>query len=167
MKINIANIPEGESFFDFTEKGKEFEIDFLEIDSDVNIHVDLFKTNNQFDLNVSINGIFSFQCDRCLDPYEERFEKNFKVIYKVDFTGTKIDDDTDDVLKYISPKTKFFDLKEDIRDYILLSVPLRKVPLEVDDTCTFCNRKISDILEIKRSETSNPVWEKLLKIKTK
>jgi uncharacterized protein len=164
MKINISNIADGDQSFDFIERGKEFDLDYLDPESEIKIHIDLFRSNNQLDLNITLNGFLNLECDRCIERYEMLFEKKFHLIYKIDFTGDLIDSD-DDVLKFISPKTRIIDLRNDIRDYILLSIPMRRVPEEKDDVCLYCNRDVSEVLEIKRQETINPVWEKLLKIK--
>jgi hypothetical protein len=39
---------------------------------------------------------------------------------------------------------------------------MKKTPEEKDDICLYCNKKIDDILNIKKEKEVNPVWEKLL-----
>ncbi|HMS64168.1 MAG TPA: DUF177 domain-containing protein [Ignavibacteria bacterium] len=167
LKIHISNLAEGEHDYQFKFNKKEFkdlEIDDLEIEDDLLLNVKLLKYGNQFDLKCQLKGNLRLLCDRCLEDYIYDFENSFEVIYKFDFTIKKEESVTDsDDIKLIPPKTGFIDIKEDVRDFILLSVPMKRVPEENNDICTYCNKSISGILNISSAEEINPVWEKLVK----
>ncbi len=166
LKINISSLQDGEHVFDFIVSPTEIDIDLVKIIQNIFVKANLYKSTNQFTVNIKINGMFKLECDRCLKDYIYNFDKMFKLIYKFDYEGKEIGNSNDDI-KFISPKTNFIDLKEDVRDYILLSVPMRKVPEEKDDICTYCNKDTADMLNIKQQEEINPIWEKLIKAKTK
>lgn len=170
LKINISNLNDGEHIFEFKASPEEFDFhkDDLELVDEVITIASLYKTGNEISVNINLQGKFRLICDRCLEDYEFNFNNKFEIIYKFDFTGIKIkDNDENDDIKFISPNTKFIDLKNDIRDYILLSIPMKKAPAEKDGICLYCNNDTYEMLNIKREEAVNPVWEKLLKTKTK
>ena len=169
LKIHISSLQEGEHFYEFKfsqDEFKFFEIEDLEIVNDLIIETRLNKYGNQFDLKTILKGSFKLNCDRCLDDYIFDFDNSFEVIYKFDFSNEKDSFENDiDEIKLINPKTSRIDLKEDVRDFLLLSVPMKKVPEEENDICSYCKKNIPEILNISRSEEINPVWEKLIKTK--
>lgn len=166
LKINISNLQDGDHVFNFIISPAEINIDLVEVIDNVIVRANLYKSINQFSINIKIKGMFRLECDRCLMDYNYNFDKMFDLIYKFDYEGKKIGDSNDDI-KFIPPKTNFIDLKEDVRDYILLSIPMRKVPDEKEGICTYCNKDINDMLNVTRREELNPIWEKLIKAKTK
>lgn len=163
-KINIANLTEGQHEFEFTPSKDELDLGDLGCKS-VKLKVEISKTGSQIVLDCKISGIFVLSCDRCLEVYEQPFENSFEIAYKIDFTGDK--ENTDDNIKFISPKTVFIDISNEVRDYIFLSIPMKAVPPEKDGTCEFCGKNIEKFLNPDREEEINPVWEKLVKLKTK
>jgi DUF177 domain-containing protein len=166
LNIHINNLDEGEHNYDFAVSPDELEVEDVDIVSDVNISAKLYKSGNQISFKVNVRGKFKFQCDRCLDEYLSDFSNEFVIIYKYDFDDPGSLQGDDDI-KFISPNTRYIDLRNDIRDYILLSVPMRKVPEEVAGDCSHCNKKIQDMLKTEKREDINPVWEKLIKAKIK
>jgi uncharacterized metal-binding protein YceD (DUF177 family) len=73
-----------------------------------------------------------------------------------------VDADVDENMFFIGPETNKIDLKEVVREYIVLSVPMRKVPEEKDGVCCFCKKNIEEILRKNKEQEINPVWNKLL-----
>ncbi|MEO8447858.1 MAG: DUF177 domain-containing protein [bacterium] len=169
LKINISNLKDGKHNFDFNVKSEELSIDEVVIHSDIIVSAELYKSGNQISAMVDLNGTFKLQCDRCLDDYDSVFNNRFKIIYKTDFKKDvkTVEDEPDDDIKFISQSTKFIDLKNEVRDYILLSIPMKKAPEEIDGNCAYCKKNTADMLSIKSKEEVNPVWEKLLQTKTK
>jgi len=170
FKINIHNLKEGEQKYEFTAKYDDLNLGDVEfsIPGEIKIDIILYKIVNQISVKAFLKGKFEFDCDRCTEKYIQDFDTDFEIIYKYDFrekqTGIS---ETDDDIKIIPHNTIFIDIKEDIRDFIMLSVPLRKVPEENEGKCLFCNKKISEILSIPVKEEVNPVWEKLIRSKLK
>ena len=168
MKIKISNLQDGEHTYDFVVNGKEMELDDVETMGDIIVKVILYKSGNQFDLKFNVSGKLKFECDRCLDEYAHDFINTFEMVYQFDFTHEfEKEKNISDDIRYLNPNTSFIDIKNDVRDFILLSVPLKHAPEEKDGVCTLCKRNISDVLKIERQEEINPVWEKLLNIKSK
>ena len=157
---------DGEHNFDFIVSPNRLDVDAVEIVTDTTVKVNLYKAGNQFDLNINLKGKFKLLCDRCMEDYIQEFNNSFEVIYKYEFGKDEIDNEEDDI-KFISPKTNFIDLIEDVRDYIILSIPMKHVPGERDGICTYCNKDTSVILNIVRQKEISPVWEKLIQTKSK
>ncbi len=163
-KINIANLTEGQHKFEFAPGSEELKLGDLEC-KDLKLEVEINKTGSQLVLDCEITGIFVLSCDRCLEVYEQPFENSFAIAYKHDFTGEK--ENTDDNIKFISPKTVFVDITDEVRDYICLAVPMKAVPLDKDGICEYCGKNFENFLYPEKEKEINPVWEKLVKLKTK
>lgn len=168
FKINIHNLNEGEHRYDFTAFSKDFdfEADGISVIDEIYITVILYKIGTQISVKIELNGKFRFQCDRCTEDHIHNFKTEFNIIYKYRFKDIYEDEKSeDDEIKFISPNTVFIDLKDDIRDFILLSIPLKKAPEEKDGICLYCKKSIQEIIKTDRPEEINPVWEKLIKVK--
>lgn len=74
-------------------------------------------------------------CDRCLRDFEKRISGEFRVYYEV-VTGSsrsadpENDDDSD--LRYFKAGEQHIDLTADVRDILLLSIPMKNL---CDDDC--------------------------------
>lgn len=168
FKINIHNLKEGEHKYDFTAVSKDFDFDSedIEVIDDIFITATLYKIGTQISVKIELKGKFKFQCDRCTEDYVHDFKTEFNIIYKYQFKDTYIDEkNEDDEIKFIAPNTVFIDLKEDIRDFILLSIPLKKAPEEKDGVCLYCKKNIEQRIADNSPKEINPVWEKLIKVK--
>ena len=173
MKINIANLRDGEHLFDYSVKPEEFNFPESILIKNTEVSIKLFKTNNQINADVSLNGTLNLECDRCLDKFDLKFSSEFLIIFKYYFKKEELEaaDADDDTLVFIPANTAFIDLTQDIKDYILLSVPMRKVPETIEksknEICTVCDRNINEFLKTEIKEEINPVWEKLNELKNK
>jgi uncharacterized metal-binding protein YceD (DUF177 family) len=167
MNINISNLKEGEHSFVFTVTGEELDLKEYKFLNDVKVDLKLFKAHNQVDLRINIDSIVKLPCDRCLEDFEFKLNNDFELIYKFTYDKEEIDTNEDmlDDFKVISADVHNIDLKKEIRDYVLLSFPMKRAPDIKDDICLFCNKNINDLLKTQEKEEINPVWEKLLKKK--
>ena len=170
FKINIHNLKEGEHRYEFTADALDFGIEpeEAEVVDKIYITAVLYKVGTQISVKIELQGKFKFQCDRCTEDYIYDFKTEFNIIYKYQFKGMDTDEkNDDDEIKFIAPNTIFIDLKEDIRDFIILSIPLKKAPEEKDGICLYCKKSISESFVSSGKEEVNPVWEKLIKVKNK
>lgn len=167
FKINIHNLKDGEHVYKFTATPKDFDFSTEEVDllDGLTIISVLYKAGNQISVKIDLKGKFRFQCDWCTEDYIYDFNTAFNIIYKYISRGSAEEMIEDDDIKLIQPNTIFIDLKEDIRDFILLSIPMKKVPEQVDGICTYCKKDINKRFEDKQKKEVNPVWEKLIKAK--
>jgi len=164
MLINIKGLSDGEHSYSFSEPASGFDLSELNFVSNIDSEVRLYKSHNQMTCNIGINAKISFLCDRCLEDFIYNLKTDFEIVYQYIFDNLvkeNLENDTDE-LKCISHDAGFIDLNNDVRDFILLAIPMKKTPEEIDGVCLFCNKNIEDILNIKREKEVNPVWEKLL-----
>lgn len=167
MIINISNLKEGEHSFVFTVTGKELDLNDFNFLNDINVDLKLFKQHNQVDLKIHLSSLVRIPCDRCLENFDFNLNNDFELIYKLSYNRDEIDseEDSSDDFKMISADVHNIDLKKELRDYVLLSFPMKRAPEVKDDICLYCNRNINEILKTPGKDDINPVWEKLLKKK--
>lgn len=167
MIINISNLNEGEHSFVFTVSGEELELKEFNFLNDIKVSIELFKTHNQVDLKINIDSIVRLPCDRCLEDFDFKINNDFELIYKYSYNKEEIDEEEDllNDFKVLTPDVSNIDLNKEIRDYVLLSFPMKCVPEVKDDICIFCKKNINDILKLSENNDVNPVWDKLLKNK--
>jgi uncharacterized protein len=162
MEIKISNLGEGEHIYNFETDAEELEVSDLNFEGKIKIKVVLDKIGTQLNLDVNCKGILVFDCERCLEEMKQPLDVNFELIYRYDYSGELIDSDeiNEDNIKYIDPHTHKIDITNDVRDYLILNVPMKRTHDENDENCKQIRKSDSD-----ESKGINPVWEKLTKNK--
>lgn len=166
MNIVISDLIEGEFFYNFVEDTGKLNLNIPELYGNIILDIRLVKSRDFILVNAAVSGIMKFECDRCTEIYEHRYENTFELLYR--FKGLRyenISGNEDVNVYYINKDDREIDITEPLRDYLLLTIPMKKNPEEKDGVCLFCKRKIDDILKIIHPAEENPVWEKLKKIK--
>ena len=139
IKINIGTLGDGSHQLELFSDSKELGLEHGLIKDKLRITLDFFKAAHQIDLKIKLTGIMMFACDRCLEFYELPFEKKFEQVFVQKAQREK--DFSDDYIRTYSPFMKTVDITNDIREYILLSIPMRKVPAETaEGVCTWCGK---------------------------
>lgn len=167
MIINISNLNEGEHSFVFLVNKDELDLTEFDFQKDIKVSVLLYKTHNQVDFKINIDSVVKVPCDRCLEDFDFKINNEFELIYKYSYNKDEIDE-SEDILndfKVISPDVHNIDIKKEIRDYILLSMPMKYAPEVIDDICVLCKKNVNDLLKSNDKNEINPVWEKLIKNK--
>ncbi|MBK9334044.1 MAG: DUF177 domain-containing protein [Ignavibacteria bacterium] len=165
MKINIHNLRETETEFKFKVSRDDVNTDILRFISDIKVNARVIKTGGQVDVRVNISGDYEYECDRCLDSRKGELDKNFEIVFKYGLRNAESGYDTDDDIKFIAPNTQVVNIDQDVRDFIFLSMPMKNAPEEIDGICTGCHKSVEEIIQIKKENEINPVWEKLIKNK--
>lgn len=139
IKLNIGTLSEGSQQIELVSDTKEIGLDKKLIKGNIFIIIDLFKATHQLDLKVKISGVMNLTCDRCLDVYELPFNVNFEIVFVR--KSEREEAINDDYIRSYSPFMKTVDITNDIREYILLSVPMRKVPAKSPEgACLWCGK---------------------------
>ncbi|HQY52165.1 MAG TPA: DUF177 domain-containing protein [Ignavibacteria bacterium] len=165
MKINIHNLRETENDLEFKFSKEDLDIENINFNSGIIVNTKVIKTGSQVDIKVKLQGKYEYECDRCLEMMEGKIDNDFELIYKLDLRNSESDFDTDDDIKFIPPNTQTINIKEDIRDFVLISIPMKNAPDEIDGICSGCNKSNEEILISNKEKEINPVWDKLLKNK--
>ncbi|MFV0506612.1 MAG: YceD family protein [Bacteroidales bacterium] len=104
----------------------------------LNAIVKLDKHTSFMELAFAIDGMVSVDCDRCLDMYNQTIEFNGKLIVK--FGDSNIDDG-DDII-WIDKSEGILRLAKWLNEFIVLSLPIRKVHPEDKDGNSLCNQQM-------------------------
>lgn len=139
IRINIGTLNDGTHELSLSSDNKELGLENNIIKGNLDILLELFKASNQLDIKLKLRGKLQLPCDMCLEEFEQPFEKDFELVYiQQSSREEKFDDD---YVKSYSPHMKTIDITDDIRQFVLLSIPMRHVPAMKDDgTCTWCGR---------------------------
>ncbi len=167
MKINISNLSEGTHNYEFEENPSAIELD-ERFSKQVIVRVEIEKRRRQLFLTGHVKTAGTFCCDRCLDD----FEKNVDVDYRMTYVYEKPDDgelegspEEGDEITVIHESTNEIDIAEDVREYILLSVPMKL--LCRDDCaglCGNCGANLNRETCVCPKSDIDPRWEELKKI---
>jgi len=133
----------------------------------LHVNATLTKQNNLLQLHCSITGTVGIACDRCIKYFDFPIEAEEDLVIKHGNT----DESTDEIL-VIPEGQEEFDVSHYLYEYIMLAIPARRVPCELDETQFICDYATLDKLNnittsepAKEDETNNPMWEQLNKIK--
>ena len=165
LTFNLQELPEGNSSRTVSlEKGD------LTLSNEVTLEeglVDLsfYKTNHFVEVKISINVETELICDRSLKP----FSKQITASYHVLFDPNPVDNTETDkgAVRQIPANSLQVDIGGDVRDTIMLEVPVRKIHpdyLDNDGNPTeFETKKFGP--EADNEETIDPRWSALKKLK--
>jgi uncharacterized protein len=139
IKINISSLKEGSQKLDLISDSKELGLDENFVKGLLDITLDLFKTVHQLDIRVKVLGTLNMECDRCLEIFEKKFETDFELVYVQKSAREEPVDD--DYIRTYNPFMKQVDITNDIKEIIILSVPMKKLPDEkTDGSCSWCGK---------------------------
>ena len=137
------------------------------------VAVTIDKSSTHLDAKFHFTGEIMIECDRCLEPYPFPLEFETRVVYAFD---AELEFDTDEVvLIEESLPTLFF--AQDFYDFIILQLPLRRVP---EPEVHLCAPNVLELLGMnpdgslkepapveEEEEVADPRWEALKKLKDK
>ncbi len=164
MIIKIANLSVGEHYFDFFEKVEDIELG-QPFFGKINTKVVLNKLSDQLIADVSSDLLAEFECDRCTVKFKEKIKSVYKMIY---LTRVDVNQSDDIYVTYISRETDKISLDKDVREFAILSIPMKKLCKE--DCKGLCPRCGVDLNYEKcncQKEEINPVWLPLIENKDK
>lgn len=162
MKIKISSLSEGRHLYDFEMPTTEIElpIDFV---GNVTVHVKLEKTKDQIFITSNLQCKKEFLCDRCLTNYEDNLKTSYNMFYVYDVAHRNEYDK--DVVTVISKDTDIIDLLPDVKEYLLLAVPMKNVCSEdCKGLCPKCGQNLNLTQCDCETEQIDPRWSELKKI---
>ncbi|MBQ5404680.1 MAG: DUF177 domain-containing protein [Bacteroidales bacterium] len=135
-------------------------------DGDVSVKVIMQVSIAGLSFDFDISGSVKTECDRCLEIFDQEIEGFYNLTVK--FSDTQTDSGDDDIIFLPTEETEI-DLKHHIYEYVVLSVPPRRVHPEDEDGNLTCNPEMVKALEEfqpteQEEETepqTDPRWDKL------
>jgi uncharacterized protein len=164
MKIRISGLDNGTYTYDF--EGDINDIDWEEPLYDrYKTEIVLTKFDDQMILEASTVCDARFICDRCGIDYHSSVESNYKMVYLF----RNVEDSKEEAdITYLSPDTVNINIRDDVRDYLILAVPMKKLCKE--DCKGLCYKCGTDLNKGSCDCTQNKTdyrWNKLLELKNK
>jgi len=133
---------------DFFQNFEESEI----VVSELKGRLTMNKKSNMFDLDFHISGRVELECDRCLQPFWHTMDKSYSLYVKL---GAQKEEQSDEVV--IIPFTEtHFDVSQYFFEFVMLSVPVKKVHDEEEGSLQQCDPEILKQLNkyLKKSDES-------------
>jgi uncharacterized metal-binding protein YceD (DUF177 family) len=139
IKINIGSLKDGGQQLLLETDSAELGIEENIVKGSVIVMLELFKTNDQLDIRAKVTGIFSFICDRCLEVFDKPFEQSLELVYAQ--KSPREEEYNDDYMRTYNANMKTIDITNDIREMVMLAVPMRRLPDEKKDgSCSWCGK---------------------------
>jgi uncharacterized protein len=166
--IQFGGLPVGLHEFEFEVNDSFFaRIENSEVASaNISVNAMLTKQNNLLQMQFEIQGTVAIDCDRCLKNFDLPIEASESLVIK----HGNPSESTDEIL-VIPEGVDEVDMAQYLYEYIIMAIPARRVPCEIDETQFSCDYDVLKKLEDLSSDDSaadtnnNPIWEKLNKIK--
>ena len=162
MKINISNLSQGTHEYELSKDPVEVGLP-ENFSANVVAKVTLEKSSRQILVSARVAARGMFQCDRCLDEYSNTIESKLRTLYVWDADG-RANGDSEDV-RLLAHDANVIDLSNDVRDLVLLSVPLKLLcKEECAGLCPHCGRNLNQMANGEcdcAPRDSDPRWNKL------
>ncbi len=164
MIIKISNLSQGEHNFVFENK-----VDYLDLDKPFyekyKSFVILNKLHDQLILSVTSNFKVKYECDRCGTEFKSGLKSDYKMIYLMN----EKPEETDSInVSYLNRDADKIDIKSDVREFALLSVPMKKLCKEdCKGLCYKCGKDLNKEQCTCSTEEIDPRWKPLMNLKDK
>lgn len=166
--IQFVGLSIGGHLYEYTIDDKFFEdLDYSEIKkSNIGLKVNLLKQSTMMILQFEISGTIKTECDRCMEEFDLPIGGNYKLIVKIG--GSDTGDEEDDDIITIPANEYELDLSQYIYEYIMLSIPIKRIHPDDLQGHTTCNKemlkKLNTFLieeEKEEEKTTDPRWDGL------
>ncbi|HOI31408.1 MAG: DUF177 domain-containing protein [Bacteroidales bacterium] len=164
--VPIAGLSAGMHHYTFVVDDAFFAaIDYAEIrKAKIQVELTLDKQDNMLSLDFDLEGDIEVPCDRCNEDFMYPIESDYSLYVKF---GESYQEEDDDVL-VIPTDQHQLEIHHLLYEYILLSLPLRKVHPDNEDGTSGCDPVVLARLEqMTVTEETDPRWEALEKLRNK
>ncbi len=162
MKINISKLSEGEHFYTFIVKPSDLELESKRFNKPVYVEATLEKSKKQLFLRAIVYTVGRFQCDRCVEDFDMVLENSYRMYYVYSEEDSKKYEQ--DEVMVITPETNEIDISDDVRQMILLAVPMKLLCYEEClGLCSKCGKNLNFETCTCKVEEIDPRWAPLLK----
>lgn len=167
MKIAIAKLKEGEHRYEFDFQRSDVGLeDGYGYDFGIHLEVRLTKMGDEYLVQGRVKTRANFVCDRCAEPYVAAIEDGMMVLYTLSNKFIPPDEEKKyDEVRRIDPGTLEIDISDDVRQTLILAVPIKKLCKEdCRGLCPGCGANLN-VEECRCGhEIIDPRWEKLKKL---
>lgn len=163
MKIDLRELEEGESEFTFEQTPADLELasDEVAFEGQIRTRVKLHKLSESLSASGTSTFSIAADCARCSEPIIRTFEADFAFIFQSD-KPRGMEGDEDETLIWLEAGSDELDLGKEVRDYILLEIPINPV-CEAYESGTCPNLAIVEDIEREAggAAAEDPRWAAL------
>lgn len=168
-KIQFVGLSIGQHDFEFNVNSKFFEhLDYSEIkQGNILVKLTLLKQSTMMVLQFNVSGTVKVNCDRCTGLFDMPINGDYRLIVKVG--GHDVGEDDDDIIS-ISANESELDLSQFIYEYIMLSLPLKRIHPDDEKGKSTCDKEMlkklkNYLIENDGPDKTDPRWDGLKNIK--
>jgi uncharacterized protein len=164
MKIQVAGLSEGTHHYRFCVGSADLELTG-QFSGDILVQATIEKVGAQLHLRATVEATGKFQCDRCLSSFERPLRPAFQMHY-VTGEGDESQFDPAEV-QTLSPGYPVIDIADDVRQTLLLSVPLKLLCREdCAGLCPQCAQNLNEGACTCTTEKADGRWDALRRLKS-
>ncbi|HSP86507.1 MAG TPA: DUF177 domain-containing protein [Ignavibacteriaceae bacterium] len=164
MLIKVNNLNEGTHNLKFEEKIDELELK-EPFTGNYQADIKVTKLHNRIILDIDLKTEAFFECDRCGVKFKSSPQNNFQMVY---LFGDSPEDNGSDNIVYLSFDTDKIKLNKELRDYALLSIPMKKLCSEdCKGLCVRCGKNLNDDSCSCETQNVDSRWQPLIELKNK
>lgn len=165
LTFDLQEIPDGKS-----ERSISLSEGDLKLDDEVSlkkgdVHVNFLRTNHFIEVDFTIDVDAQLICDRSLEPFRRHLNGSYHILFEPDNVE---DTETEKgAVRQIPPEDLVLDIEKEVRDTIMLEIPVRKIHPDYLDSegkpDDFETKKYGP--EPDEEEMIDPRWSELKKLK--
>lgn len=161
ISFRLNEIPKGLSEEDLLVKAGDLEIEQSGIKR-VRLHLKFNKQDENLRIECRIVAEATFQCDRSLDFFDTELNSSYELVFQYHVNEER--EDWSGALRRLDPSQNVIDITRELRDTILLSIPIKKLHPRY-----FVDGKVTDFEASfgNNEKEHDPRWDDLKKLKHK
>jgi len=159
MKIQVGGLSEGVHPYSF--RGLPTELGLGgEFREEIGVTATLEKTSRQLLLKAHVATVVDFECDRCVAQFRRPIESQYEMYYLAEEGEPSRVDPAE--MQLLAPGQTVIDISDDVRQTILLALPLKHVCREdCRGLCPRCGKNLNDGACDCKETSSDGRWDKL------
>lgn len=166
LTFNLQELPDGESHREVRLEKDELSLGEGMVFSGADVAISFYKTNHFLEIKFQVDAQTELTCDRSL----QRFEKNIDGSYHILFEPNPVEESETEkgAVRQIPHGDLKIDITEEVRDTILLNIPVKKIhPQYIDEEGYIKDFETEQFgPEMKDSDDNiDPRWAELKKLK--
>jgi uncharacterized protein len=143
--IPFVGLNPGEHHYEFTIGNTFFEdLEYSEIrKGNVEVKLTLNRQSTMMIFSFELKGTVAVACDRCGDDFDQPIASTQQLIVKLNADNFE---DNDEIISLAAGEYEF-DISHYIYEYIILSLPARRIHGETEGDETFCDPEVIKMLD--------------------
>ena len=167
MIVKLNELEEGTASLDWEETPEDLHIqdEDLQFSGPIKTRIEFVKLGESISATGRTNAVLRLECVRCLEPVSFSLSSDFKFVFQKNRPESMTDDE-DETMIWLDESGDKVDLGEEIKDYILLEMPLNPLcKTSCEGLCPICGENLNQTQCNCSSARTDPRWEALRALK--